>query len=92
MTHEAAAGAEGEALDSYVVVDREDVLDAMGAFIAAYLASLPEARNLQPAQLQAALKQAFQARPAAETQCCACRSGARGQETHSRQQSYRRNW
>ena len=63
MTHEAAAGAEGEALDSYVVVDREDVLDAMGAFIAAYLASLPEARNLQPAQLQAALKQAFQARP-----------------------------
>ena len=67
MTHEAAAGAEGEALDSYVVVDREDVLDALGAFIAAYLASLPEARNLQPAQLQAALKQAFQARPAAET-------------------------
>ena len=66
MTHEAAAGAEGEALDSYVVVDREDVLDAMGAFIAAYLASLPEARNLQPAQLQAALKQAFQARPAVD--------------------------
>ena len=62
MTHEAAAGAAGEALDAYVVVDREDVLDAMGAFIAAYLASLPEARNLQPAQLQAALKQAFQAR------------------------------
>ncbi|KAK9830611.1 hypothetical protein WJX81_005051 [Elliptochloris bilobata] len=59
VTHEAAAGAEGEALDSYVVVDREDVLEAMGAFIAAYLAALPEAENLQPAQLQSALKQAF---------------------------------
>ena len=62
VTHEAAAGAEGEALDSYVVVDREDVLDAVGAFIAAYLASLPEAQNLQPAQLQSALKQAFKVR------------------------------
>ncbi len=59
MTHEAAAG---EPLDSYVLVEREDVLEAVGAFIAAYLASLPEAQGLQPAQLQAALKHAFQAR------------------------------
>ena len=88
MTHEAAAGAEGEALDSYVVVDREDVLDAMGAFIAAYLASLPEARNLQPAQLQAALKQAFQACPAAQTSALhgVVSVGCTGQGAHERQQ------
>ncbi len=45
-----------------MLVEREDVLEAVGAFIAAYLASLPEAQGLQPAQLQAALKHAFQAR------------------------------
>lgn len=48
-----------EALDSYVIVQKDDVLDAIGTFVAAYLAELPEAQNLQPAQLQAALKTAF---------------------------------
>ena len=47
-------------MDSYVIVDRSDVIDAIGDFIAAYLATLPEARNMQPKQLQRALKQAFQ--------------------------------
>lgn len=47
-------------MDSYVIVDRSDVVDAIGDFIAAYLATLPEARNMQPKQLQRALKQAFQ--------------------------------
>jgi hypothetical protein len=47
-------------LDSYVVVDRHDVVDAIGSFVAAYLATLPEAQNMQPKQLQQALKQAFQ--------------------------------
>ncbi len=48
-----------EELDSYVLVQKDDVLDAIGTFVAAYLAELPEAQNLQPAQLQAALKTAF---------------------------------
>ncbi len=48
-----------EALDSYIIVQKDDVLDAIGTFVAAYLAELPEAQNLQPAQLQAALKTAF---------------------------------
>lgn len=73
VTHEAAAEGEAEALDSYVLVGREDVLEAVGAFIAAYLASLPEAQNLQPAQLQSALKQAFQARPALQGVACSKR-------------------
>ena len=50
---------DAEPLDSYVLVRREDVLEAIGSFVAAYLAELPEAQNLQPAQLQAALKTTF---------------------------------
>lgn len=50
---------QSEALSSYVMVQKDDVLDAIGTFVAAYLAELPEAQNLQPAQLQAALKTAF---------------------------------
>lgn len=49
-------------LDSYVVVDRADVVKAIGAFVAAYLAMLPEAQHMQPKQLQQALRQAFQVR------------------------------
>ena len=55
----AADGPEAEGLECYVMVQKEDVLDAIGTFVAAYLAELPEAQNLQPAQLQAALKAAF---------------------------------
>ncbi len=50
---------DAEPLDSYVLVRREDVLEAIGSFVAAYLAELPEAQNLQPAQLQASLKTTF---------------------------------
>lgn len=50
---------EVEPIESYVIVQKEDVLEAIGTFVAAYLAELPEAQNLQPAQLQAALKHAF---------------------------------
>ena len=52
----------GEALDSYVVVNKEDVLEAMGCFVASYLAQLPQAQNLQPAELQLAIKHAFKVR------------------------------
>jgi hypothetical protein len=50
---------EVEPLESYVIVQKDDVLEAIGTFVAAYLAQLPEAQNLQPAQLQAALKTTF---------------------------------
>ena len=46
-------------MDSYVVVNKEDVLEAMGCFVASYLAQLPQAQNLQPAELQKAIKHAF---------------------------------
>jgi hypothetical protein len=34
---------------------REDVVDALSQFIAAYLTTLPEAQNLEPRQLQRAI-------------------------------------
>ncbi len=46
-------------MDSYVLVNKEDVLEAMGSFVAAYLAELPQAQNLQPAELQQAIRHAF---------------------------------
>ena len=51
-----------EPLDSYVMVEKSDVLEAIGQFVAAYLATMPEAQDLQPKQLQAALTQTFKVR------------------------------
>ena len=53
------AESDEEALSDYVVVERSDVLEAIGQFVAAYLATMPEAQHLQPKQLQAALTQTF---------------------------------
>lgn len=44
-----------EATGDYVVVERDDVVDALAAFIAAYIVSLPEARQMEPRELQAAV-------------------------------------
>ena len=44
-----------ERLDSYVLVDRADVADAVAAFVAAYLATLPDAAALPAPQLAEAL-------------------------------------
>ena len=55
-----------EPLDSYVMVEKSDVLEAIGVFVAAYLASMPEAQDLQPKQLQAALTQTFKVQALAE--------------------------
>ncbi len=44
------------------MVEKSDVLEAIGQFVAAYLASMPEAQDLQPKQLQAALTQTFKVR------------------------------
>ena len=63
---------DAEPIDSYVVVRKEDVLEAIGAFVAAYLAELPEAQNLQPAQLQAALKTTFKVCPFYLSLSCFC--------------------
>jgi hypothetical protein len=41
------------------VVNKGDVLDAIGSFVAAYLVTVPEAQNLQPSELQNALKKTF---------------------------------
>lgn len=50
---------EEEALGSYVLVEKTDVLDAIGTFVAAYLATVPEARHIKPAELQQALTTTF---------------------------------
>lgn len=50
---------EEEALGSYVLVEKEDVLDAIGTFVAAYLATVPEAQHMKPADLQQALTSTF---------------------------------
>lgn len=51
--------AEEEAFGSYVLVEKEDVLDAIGTFVAAYLATVPEAQHMKPADLQQALTSTF---------------------------------
>lgn len=48
-----------EPLDSYIMVEKEDVLDAIGSFVAAYIAELPQAQDLPPAELQLAITKAF---------------------------------
>lgn len=49
-------------LQDYVVVQREEVIEAMGAFVAAYLANLPETQKMDPQQLQLALQHALKVR------------------------------
>eukprot|EP00850_Spirogloea_muscicola_P006002 SM000028S10096 [mRNA] locus=s28:387970:389372:- [translate_table: standard] len=45
--------------ESYVVVDKEDVIDAIANFVARYVSTLPQTKNLQPKELQDAMAQAF---------------------------------
>lgn len=54
---------EEEALGSYVLVEKADVLDAIGTFVAAYLATVPEAQHMKPAELQQALTTTFRVGP-----------------------------
>lgn len=46
---------EPEALEEYVHVEREDVVEALAFFIARFVAAHPEAANLDPPKLQRAL-------------------------------------
>mmetsp|Transcript_29000 Transcript_29000/g.92593 ORF Transcript_29000/g.92593 Transcript_29000/m.92593 type:complete len:225 (+) Transcript_29000:171-845(+) len=48
-----------EPLDKYVMVEHEDVVDAIAYFIASYVAAQPQAAKMEPKQLQAALGLAF---------------------------------
>ena len=50
---------EEQGLGGYVLVEKQDVLDAIGTFVAAYLATVPEAQNMKPAELQQALSSTF---------------------------------
>ena len=45
--------------DGYVMVEKEDVIDALAAFIAGYVAAHPRASSMPPEQLQRALAAAF---------------------------------
>lgn len=59
VAHDGGAPASAAELDEvmggYVLVSKQDAVDAMAAFIAACLASVPEARVMEPKQLQKAL-------------------------------------
>ena len=44
-----------ELLGDYVVVTKEDAVAAMASYIAAWLSNVPEAKNMEPAQLQSAI-------------------------------------
>ena len=50
---------EEEAFDSYVLITQQDALEAMGCFVAAYLATLPDAQKMEPQELQKALVNSF---------------------------------
>lgn len=41
-----------EATGDYIMIERDDVVEALSSFIAAYIVSLPEARDLDSRQLQ----------------------------------------
>ena len=69
-SEEVAAAPEAEPLDSYVMVDKADVMDAMATFVAAYLMQLPEAQNLKPDELQKALGGAIAVRSCSMDMSC----------------------
>ena len=49
-----------ESTGDYVVVEHSDVVDALAAFLAAYIVALPEAQSMEPKQLQRAVQQSLQ--------------------------------
>ena len=58
-TEEVLEAKETEPLDGYVMVEKDDVMEAMATFVAAYLMQLPEAQHLKPHELQTALASAI---------------------------------
>mmetsp|Transcript_21532 Transcript_21532/g.56157 ORF Transcript_21532/g.56157 Transcript_21532/m.56157 type:complete len:257 (+) Transcript_21532:120-890(+) len=50
----------GEPIDQdYVMIEKEDVIEAMSVFIARYVVALPEAQDMEPKVLQRAVSNAF---------------------------------
>ena len=64
-SEEAAEAPPLEPLDEYVMVEKDDVMEAISAFVAAYLVQLPEAQHLKPDELQRALGGAIAVGPRA---------------------------
>lgn len=46
-------------LDDYVMIEREDVIEALAVFVARYVVALPEAQDMEPKMLQRAVSNAF---------------------------------
>jgi hypothetical protein len=51
-------------LGDYVVVTKQDAIDAMAAYLAAWLSNIPEAKGMEPLKLQEALLTTIQVSPA----------------------------
>jgi hypothetical protein len=50
---------DGLGSDGYVIVNQEDIVDSIASYIARYISSIPQAKNLTPKELQLAMTQAF---------------------------------
>jgi hypothetical protein len=50
---------DGLGSDGYVIVNQEDIVDSIASYIARYISSVPQAKNLTPKELQEAMTQAF---------------------------------
>jgi hypothetical protein len=57
-----AAAAAAADPDDFVVLEREDAVEAIAYYIATYVARTPEAQRMEPRQLHAALQQTFKVR------------------------------
>lgn len=53
-------------LDGFVVITKEDAIEAMASYLAAWLSSVPEAQHMDPKKLQHALMTTVKVCP-----CCA---------------------
>ncbi|CAK9226415.1 unnamed protein product [Sphagnum jensenii] len=45
--------------DGYVLINQEDIVDSIASFMACYISSIPQAKNLSTKELQDAITQAF---------------------------------
>jgi hypothetical protein len=50
---------DGLGSDGYVIVTQEEIVDSISRFIARYISSIPQAKNLTPKELQLVMTQAF---------------------------------
>jgi len=59
MDRETKEVQDGLGTDGYVLISQEDIVDGIASFIARYISSIPQAKNLTPKELQQAMAQAF---------------------------------